>query len=143
MRVIEGSGVRDADYFGLNVSAMQVTLDVMTDLDLVAWDVEHSPLPERPEGDWMDSDEASDAWAEFFAAEDAVLGEHPNLDDPRLPGYKLCTNDRWVVTPVECRALVDMARDGRCKSYGDLPRWWDDWIDYIDRASTRGGFEVR
>lgn len=144
MYAIERTGDRDRDYFRLNIWGMSEARDLMYDLDMLAEpEPEHSPWPDCPEGEWVDEEDVQPGtpWAEYHAAQEAVCAEHLNRDDPRLPIHKLCSNDGWIVTEVECRALVGMANDGRANGF-ELPEWWEEWIDFIDHCATHGGFRV-
>lgn len=136
-------GNRDEDYFRLNIWGMGDTRTVMHDLDLLEVGSEHTPFPDHPGGEWVDEEDVvpGTPWATYYEETNKVLAEHPISDDPRLPIWKLCSNDGWHVTAIECKALATMARDGRADGK-DLPEWWADWIDFIARCGERDGFRV-
>jgi len=77
-------------------------------------------------------------------------------DDARIPAHKFSSNDAWVVTEEECayaHRVLSAARESGAAYVKALTRHgWkgdngrrviDNWIDFLHRASTRGGFEVR
>lgn len=143
MYAVEPTGDHDLDYFRLNVWGMSNALEAMAALDMVT-DAPHADeWPDPPEGNWVDREEAvpGTPWDEYHNAARAIRAEHPNRDDPRTPIHKFGSNDGWIVTPIECRALVGIARSADTSGV-ELPEWWADWIDYIGRCATRGGFEV-
>lgn len=132
------------NYFHLNIWGMGTARQIMLDLDMLNAEVEHGVWPDAPsDEEWVEREkvEPGSEWAKFHEENDAVLSAHPNRDDPRTPAFKFCSNDGWIVTPVECKAMVGMARDGRAEGK-DLPEWWDEWIGWLDHCSTHGGFYV-
>lgn len=144
MYAIAGTGDRGRDYFRLNVWGMGKACDLMWDFDMLAEpSPAHSPWPDHPDGEWVEEEDAQPGtpWGDYYAAQRGVLAEHLNRDDPRLPIHKLCSNDGWIVTEVECRTLAGMANDGRTDGH-ELPEWWKEWIDFIDHCATHGGFRV-
>ena len=136
---------RDADYFRLNIGGMGETREAMARLDMLS-DVDRAPFPEPPSQDeWVEPEDAATGseWATYHEGIREVLASHPNQDDPRLPSFKLCSNDGWIVTAVECRALVGLWRQRERGVAPDrLPSWWAEWIDWPDRCGRRDGFEV-
>lgn len=79
----------------------------------------------------------------------AALAFHPDGGDV-IPAHKFGTNDGWIVTPDEIKAALAayQSRDGRdaviAQHVGDGERrtYWDQWIDYLERAVNHHGFEV-
>lgn len=80
-----------------------------------------------------------------------------------LPGYKLCSNDGWLVSPAECMAtaLTWFEGGGRLKAQstaetvaeewnkeGDpvtpekVLAWVDEFVSWIAEATRHGGFRV-
>lgn len=128
-------------YFRLNVWGMGGAREWLDKFDLLA-DAEHGPWPDSPDDTWPEREdvEPGTPWADFYAAQDAILAEHPNRDDPALPYYKLCSNDGWFVTPVECQALVG-AWNQRGGPDSEAPDYVKEFVAWIDSVS-RYGFKV-
>ncbi|GHO60047.1 hypothetical protein KSB_85220 [Ktedonobacter robiniae] len=60
-----------------------------------------------------------------------------------IPAYKFGSNDGWLVTPDELSAAL--AAYDACIADGVEPpafTWWGDWINYLRRAASHGGFRV-
>ena len=115
-------------YFCLNVSGMAWCYGEMTARKMIFDAGQHPPLP-----GWTGDEES------YRKLSAPVLAWHgPEI--PGIPEHKFGTNDGWLVTPAECEAAV---RIGRQRSppaqHADI---WADWLDYMDRARTHGGFEV-
>jgi hypothetical protein len=86
-----------------------------------------------------------------------IRAQHPEGGDT-IPSFKFGSNDGWHVTPEECHAAVVAWREHKAKlDAGDAlaildedgeetsvfdAQWWPEWIEFIDRASKRGGFKV-
>lgn len=146
--------VRD-DYFRLNISGMSWCRDFMIERGMA---YEHRGL-EWPRFEWPkrenfergeDYDVAQvEAEEEYTKLTTPILEHHPEGGDT-IPTFKFSSNDGWHVTEAECAAAVAAAR----AAGGDSPtylnqegvwepvNWWEKWVDYLDRASKRGGFRV-
>lgn len=63
----------------------------------------------------------------------------PSVFEPGIPVHKLCSNDGWHVTAVEClSALIIWERRGK-----PMPEeFMDDVIPFLQAAARRDGFEV-
>lgn len=108
----------------------------------------------------------------LVAAEDAYAEEYDRLCEPvraahpeggeAIPSFKFGSNDGWLVTPAECHAAVEAWREHKAKldaldAVGIIAEdvedddssdatfraeWWPEWIEFLERASQRGGFKV-
>jgi hypothetical protein len=63
-----------------------------------------------------------------------------------IPGYKLSSNDGWLVLPEEIRAALVAYRalpapESAIRGQVDLD-YWRSWIAFLERAAERGGFRV-
>jgi hypothetical protein len=138
--------------FRFNVFSMAWFCDYMEQRGMI---FDAGKPPPSPDGDWhlmerwqypesygdeppLTADQESAA-KELRAATDAVLSWHgPEI--PGIPMHKFWTNDGWIVTPAECEAAVRIGRQHPAPA--DHEEYWNQWLDYIDRASRAGGFEV-
>lgn len=64
-------------------------------------------------------------------------------DASRTPGlgialHKLCSSDRWIVTPAECREALEAATPNATPA----PDLFDDLLDFLRGAAAHGGFVV-
>ena len=150
-------GDGDEFYFRLNIFGMSRYRSYMTERGMVFDAPEHPPFPEVeayavthddvervecPEyfqDDAPPGAETTEKVRRYLAALDDVLAWHgPEI--PGIPVHKFGSNDGWIVLPAECAAAVSAARQyPPPEGAGD---YWDEWIDYLDRASRADGFEV-
>lgn len=150
------SDKRNLNYFRLNIWGMGRCRSYMDERGMV-YDSSYSDGPQfpdipYPERDKYGSDEAYDtAYAEH---EDHIeklsrpVQEHHPDGGTTIPIHKLCDNSGWIVTEDECKAAVTanalhdpptyMDEDGEIKPV----QWWPEWIAFLERAATRGGFRV-
>ena len=146
----------DEVYFRLNISGMSRFCDYMADRGMIFDAGQHSPFP-KPENfgltweqieayqypEYADgitlTEDQRQAAAKYQAEKDAVLSWHgPEI--PGIPSHKFGANDGWIVTPAECQAAVAIGRKHSPPAEDD--DYWAKWLDYMDRASRVGGFEV-
>ena len=81
-------------YYRLNISGMwRMAVPVLIDLGAV----HDAPSPKFHEG-------------QTEAEQRALIDAPSPVEAPGIPTYKLDTNDGWLVTPLECRGAVEMAR---------------------------------
>lgn len=145
-----------SDYFRLNNWGMSYAGEYMAEREMVY----PSTCPEfpamvYPKREDFEAEEAYEA-ARLEAEEKneelsrPILELHPEGGDV-IPDHKLSSNDGWHVTEAECAAAVAAARASElpAPSYTDDAdgiekpiSWWPEWVDFLDRASTRGGFAV-
>lgn len=144
----DGPGV----YFRLNIFGMARFCGYMAERGMIFDAGEHPPFPDG-DYDLVDrlrypeyhedepplTPEQERAAKELEAANDAVLSWH-GPDVPGIPAHKFGSNDGWIVTPAECEAAVRIGR-GQPAPDGHED-YWGQWLDYMDRASRAGGFEV-
>lgn len=147
----------DEVYFRLNAWGMARYAGYMADRGMIFEAGEHPPFPkaedfgltweqieayrypEYAEGVALTDDQRERA-AKYQAENDAVLSWH-GPEVPGIPAHKFGTNDGWIVTPAECQAAVKLGREHPPPEKD--PDYWAKWLDYMDRASRAGGFEVR
>lgn len=140
-------------YFRLNVWGMGIARESMYTLAMLDVDASSPDWPEREDFGvddqvWnaYDGDEpgedAPEGIRRFHAAQEAALAAHP---EPAVGicAFKLGSNDGWLVTPAELDAALAIY-DKHATGGGNVPshEWWSEWIDYLRRAATRGGFRV-
>lgn len=141
------------DYFRLNISGMGWCVDFMIERGMA---YEHRGL-DFPDFDWPKQEdfESTDEYDSAYTAAEAryeelsqpILEHHPEGGDG-IPTFKLGSNDGWHVTEAECAAAVAAAKaDGTTPTVLEdgehvTVMWWQSWVDYLDRASRRGGFHV-
>lgn len=159
-----GSVRPDGAYFGLTISSMGLTLELMERCGMV--------YPSEPEGQYplpssygLDPEKYFRDDPETMASAERAAYEADKLrylasgviERPGIAEHKLSSNDGWVVTPMECRSAV-LTWEAWCVSDGhpldQLPTapnwhgelvelsWWTTWINWLDTASTHEGFLV-
>ncbi len=141
------------DYFRLNIWSMRRFIDYMAERSMIFNAGE--PPQDWPQGDyelykrWKYPEDfkgapaLTDEQRRKAEAYDRARREHLSWHGPEIPGipvHKLCSNDGWIVIPAECEAAVKIGRE-RPAPVGDED-YWLQWLDYLDRARSRGGFEV-
>jgi hypothetical protein len=86
----------------------------------------------------------------------ATLQERLELsadDSNRVPAYKFSTNDGWLVTENECRAIAaalnaltpelkELARGDSRISQAEFEKLGKSWAQYNEAASQNGGYRV-
>jgi DnaJ-domain-containing protein 1 len=78
----------------------------------------------------------------LLAASEAVLSWRPD-DVLGICGWKLCSNDGWLVTPDECSEVAALYEEqGYLVGDGTEPSYWSDWMFFIKEAAYHGGFLV-
>lgn len=134
-------------YFRLNIWGMGVALDHMQSLGML-YSLEDRRYPEFPKPEafgLVEHPDDEDGWVAgtperaYLDAHEAVLAWHP-ADPAGIGSWKFGSNDGWIVTPEEIRAALARAADAPARE--DLPKWWGDWVAYLQRAATLGGVEV-
>jgi hypothetical protein len=118
------------EYFRLNISGMSLFRGIMNRLGMVDW-----------------------------GAEASALGTDVNFSDKGISGYKLCSNDGWLVTPEELHNALSvyqsraadraevMHQTFQLEFYTPedskwLSGYWRQWIAFLKRAEKHGGFRV-
>lgn len=136
-------------YFRLNIGGMRRTVEVMAALDMVF-------ITDSPTGDdWAAVnalyDEAAEGGDRYEAAACEMVSRLAAEERPGIPVHKLfSTNDGWHVQPIEIRGALHQYRQAfevdreRVADVTGGCSWWDEWIDYLERAAANGeGFRVR
>lgn len=132
---------KDRGYFRLNGWGMAKARDVMEPLGMVHWVGEHPPFPEPASFGlprWPDEEDTDPRAVEFLAAVEQVLVWTPEY--PGIPGWKLSSNDGWIVTPIEIMGALHQL--DTAESIPELPEWWAEWVAYLLRAVEHDGFRV-
>lgn len=143
-----------SEYFRLNIWGMGYARDYMMERGMIypsrCPEFPALPYPERENfKTGHEYDNACEDWDRNYEELTAPIKElHPEGGDT-IPAHKFGSNDGWLVTEAECAAAVAAAKAS------DLPAptrtedglevavsWWPEWVDFLDRASTRGGFLV-
>lgn len=148
----------DRRYFRLNIMGMPPFRDAMEQLDMLTWRAEHAEWPEFPafaekayrekiEGEWTPEEEAA-IKGHRVACQRVTDSDTGGV----IPGYKLCSNDGWLVTPGEIHsALAAYQRHSQAHvrelveaviGWDDGWSYWKKWIRFLTRAEERGGFRV-
>lgn len=152
-RLIEEQYELPSDYYRLNIFGMGWCRGFMEERGMVyearGWEFPDFEWPKKE--DFENTDEYDSA---YIAAEtryeelsQPILEHHPEGGDG-IPSFKLGSNDGWHVTEAECAAAVAAAKaDGTTPTVLEdgehvTVMWWQSWVDYLDRASRRGGFHV-
>lgn len=147
----EKSGEADSltGYFRLNIWGMQAARKAMDELGMIDWEASHTEDWPDPGDfnleDWPDPDgEYPEGSPEdlFLKAAEKVRSQTNSL----ISGYKLCSNDGWIVTPEEIAGSLAKLEvvDGKHvvpKKTG-IPEWFGEWVEYLEEAQKRGGFKV-
>ena len=58
---------------------------------------------------------------------------------PGIPLHKLCSNDGWWVTAMECRTALDIWEQA---GMPEVESFRDDWISFLQTAAKHGGFRT-
>ena len=148
----------DVGYYQLNVWGMAVCCEAMWKrrMVFVSDGASHEDWASLPEVD-INHD---DGGAEYQKAETALLSRM-EMEQVGIPTHKLCSNDGWVVTPLEITGAIAQlemsglptpryrtdAQFGEWYIAGDDEEgepieWWDAWIDWLKLAAEHGGFRV-
>ena len=65
--------------------------------------------------------------------------KHSFDERPGIPLHKLCMNEGWWVTQVECRSALQLWERAGCPTPDDFH---DDVIPFLQNAASHGGFRV-
>ncbi|MGW3954618.1 hypothetical protein ACWEKM_27635 [Streptomyces sp. NPDC004752] len=155
-------------YFRLGIHGMGAFRTVMGMLGMLVTGYQTPDFPDLPDGvTWADIDAAEEepnpeptdelpikaAAAVYVKERNAHLSWHPE-PAPGIAVHKLGSNDGWLVTPQEIDAALAAYRTHNADEVktllatelgdeGDHTSYWIEWITYLERAKTRGGFKVR
>ncbi|HEV8652836.1 MAG TPA: hypothetical protein VG276_26475 [Actinomycetes bacterium] len=136
-------------YFRLNIFGMGRYRDAMERLGMVFWPVEEPQFPKHeafglagcPDEDAGDLTPAERAYLDQVQA----VTDGPCMEEtPGIPGYKLASNDGWLVRPLEIRSALKRYHDqGEPVPEGVEPGYWAQWVGFLARCGRSGGFRVR
>lgn len=151
MTIERPEGAGDPE-FRFNMSSMGPAKRAMDLLGMLSHNHEPPPWPRPadfgpPSADLsaVQSAETPESVRAYQAACEAVV-EWQAEQPTGIPDYKIGgSNDGWLVTPAEIRAalaaLEAQPKSAKAGTFAEHPRW-DEWIDYLRRAATHGGFRV-
>jgi hypothetical protein len=156
-KLFDASYELPSEYFRLNIWGMSRCCGFMEERGMIypssyrdGPQFQDLPYPKRED---FDSEEA------YYAAEEETDRKREELNEPvvrfhpeggdTIPSHKFSDNSGWLVTEEECRqavvvnALFDPPtyEDEDTKETKPVP-WWPGWINFLERAATRGGFKV-
>lgn len=150
------------NYFRLNIWGMGQMREDMESLGMLAWHYQ-GPPEWQPEDfgltldEWWEDDSDEEPADERFAKARKAASEHLSWsppDEPGLPVHKFGSNDGWVVTPLDIEgalALYERAQQDNPETVAKVRESWaqdggdnyfDEWITFLKRAQTHGGFNV-
>lgn len=143
-----------SEYYRLNIWGMGRCRDLMLEREMIYLtqgpDFPDLPYPKREDFDSPEKYEAAfSEWEEKYEElSEPVKALHPEGGDV-IPSHKFGSNDGWHVTEEECAAAVAAARASELPAPTVIEdglevavSWWPEWVDFLDRASKRGGFRV-
>jgi hypothetical protein len=146
-----------SEYFRLNIWGMSRCCGYMEERGMI-YGSSYRDGPQFQEVKYPDRDDFEDD-AAYDAAHEEYERKYEELNDPvvrhhpeggnTIPSHKFSDNSGWLVTEEECRqavvvnALFDPPtyEDEDTKEVKPVP-WWPGWINFLERAATRGGFKV-
>lgn len=143
------------NYFRLNIWGMGRCLEHMYERGMVYTSEHEGEWPQYTEPARMDGEDDAAWYARIDAYDELyqkkclpIVSAHPAGGDT-IPAHKLSDNSGWLVTEEECKAALASNALFDPPTYEDEETketkpvaWWPEWIAYLERASTRGGFRV-
>lgn len=132
----------DLSYFRLNIWGMGEYRTSMAKLGMAHNKGDHPRFPDwNPE--WNEVEDY-ESLPEYQVYEDLCKkARSASVEYPGIPIWKFCSNDGWIVTPIECMSALKIWEAEGCPNPDEgEPEYWLRWIDYLRRASEHGGFEV-
>lgn len=137
----------DPGYFRLNIGGMGRYREYMERFNMLHW--EEAGIPDwnhAVDGEDYDKiyDEGGrDAYLSAVYANEPRLVWSPEI--PGMAGWKFCSNDSWLVNPIEIRSALN--------AYAEVPigdvvevvgqdsvEYWIKWVNFLERAANCGGF---
>jgi hypothetical protein len=157
-KVMAASDAHDAlnlNYFRLNIWGMGHCLEHMYERGMVYTSEHEGEWPQYTEPARMDGEDDAAWYARIDAYDELyqkkclpIVSAHPAGGDT-IPAHKFCSNDGWLVTEEECKAAVTSNAlfdppvwENPNTKITEPVQWWPEWIAFLERASTRGGFRV-
>jgi hypothetical protein len=132
-------------YFRLNIWGMGAMRKIMAEAGMMDLLFQHEPFP------GMAGEEPT--FLEVAEQERVLAQFNPAIALP--PVYKFCSNDGWVVTPMECMCMkqvwdklgeVDQRKAVILATKAeDSDGWFEkatEFMAYVERAAAHGGFRV-
>jgi hypothetical protein len=151
----------DVNYFRLNIWGMGRCRGYMMERGMVYIEYPDDEQPEWPayEEPERREGESEDDFHQRWKKYDEEHGERckpvqswsPGGEHHGIPFHKFNDNSGWLVTEEECASAAKLGREASVPTYVDeedgnkekLVPWWEEWLQFLERASTRGGFSVR
>jgi hypothetical protein len=153
----DASSELPSEYFRLNIWGMSRCCGYMQERGMI-YPSSYRDGPQFQEVKYPSAEDYPDA-AALEAAEAEYERKYEELNDPvvrfhpeggdTIPSHKFSDNSGWLVTEEECKAAVTTNalfdpptyEDEDTKELKPVP-WWPGWINFLERAATRGGFKV-
>jgi hypothetical protein len=179
---------KQTGYYRLNIFGMQKARQLMGAAGMLKWDDPgRFPEPDLPQEvmenladfEWDETPPSEAFLAEMaeqgitkeqvMAYHEASLATQRHLkrhdgDTPGIAGYKLGSNDGWLVTPGECWSALELWNrlspeekgdviclgvdpdaspdDDASWNFANVSEWWQSWLLWLDKARRSGGFRV-
>ena len=159
-KAYEALSAAEVNYYRLNIWGMGRCREYMADRGMLALDYDDSSKPDWPAYDGSATDrrngESEEEWRERYREYDRQHDEaclpvqswSPEGVGNLIPIHKLSDNSGWLVTEIECKTAAAIGREAPFPTYTDDDGtekpvlWWESWLAFLERASTRGGFQV-
>lgn len=100
---------------------------------------EKKPAPSSDHFDGDTGKPLTDEAREFVEMQAIALAYHPE-DLP--PPHKFCSNDGWIVTPGECRAMLIAIQSQDHPVNDEDSNRWAEFVRFIGICAETGGFRV-
>lgn len=148
----------EAEYYRFNIWSMARVREVLCVLGVLDEEFPFPEWPESPGEEHFDEDgnPLTDEAEDYLRELDDLRAMHAG--NGKVPYYKFCSNDGWIVTPEECEALSKaILSAGKEKIKSILERYvepdardsLDEFAEYIvgfgkycERCASLGGFAV-
>lgn len=101
---------------------------------------EKKPAPSSDHFDENTGDPLTDEARAFVEMQTIALAYHP---EDRPPPHKFCSNDGWIVTPGECRAMLIAIQDQDQALNNEGFDRWAEFVEFVGVCAGTGGFRVR
>ena len=148
------------NYFRLNIWGMGRCRELMMERGMVYIEYSDDDQPEWPAYEELErrEGESDDDFRQRYREHDSAHSElckpvqswSPEGEHEGIPIHKFYDNSGWLVTEKECASAAKLGREASAPTYIDeedgnkekLVPWWEEWLQFLERASTRGGFSV-
>lgn len=135
MYTVQTPSEEEFAYFRLNIWGMRAMRDAIRPvLD------DHAKYGEWPK---IETDDDGNPINEAEEKRKVDFLSTPSSDENKVPTFKFCSNDGWIVTPAECEVIASYIETAEVTS-DDA-----DWVQYVKRfgqfnrrATKLGGYRV-